>query len=1060
MSRFNLSAWAVKHQALVLFLIIAISIAGVSSYLQLGRAEDPSFSIKVMVIEAFWPGATAEEMQSQVADRIEKRLQELPYFDHVTTYSRPGATVLQLSLRDDVPARRVADIWYQTRKKTTDSKKDLPEGVIGPVFNDEYGDVFSAVYMISGDGLSLAELKDYGETVRQRLLSVRNVSKVDLVGNVDQRIYIEYSYRKLSTLAISPPLIIDSIRKQNAMEPAGFVETDADRVYVRVSGAFTGADAVAAVPVEDAGRTFRLGDITDVKRGYEDPPSFLVRHQGKPAVGVVVAMADGGNVLELGVNLAAAIKELRSQIPIGVQIDQIADQPRVVEESVGEFLESFLEALIIVLVVSFVSLGWRTGIVVAIAVPLVLAIVFTVMDVSRMNLDRISLGALIIALGLLVDDAIIAVEMMVVKMEQGSDRIEAAGFAWTSTAFPMLTGTLVTAAGFLPVGFAKSTAGEYAGGIFWVVGLSLIVSWFVAVIFTPYLGMKLLPQPVHGGGQGSKLHASRPYQMLRSAVTWSVEHRKTVIALVICAFALAAVGFTFVQQQFFPTSSRPELFIEVRLPEGSAIEVTEKAARQAEELLIGDRDVKTYTTYIGAGSPRFFLALNPVLPNESFALVVIMTSGPEGRERLKAKLEQAVADAAVPGARVRVDGLNFGPPVGFPVQFRLIGPDPKRLREIGAEVRQIMRQNPNARDVQFDWNEQAKAIRLEVDQERGRALGLTPHEISFTLQALLSGYKIAEYRERIDLIPVVARAIPSERLNLDSFADLTIPSRGGVRVPLSQIARIHYDFEDPILWRRTREYVLTVRADVVEGVQPPTVSKAILTQLNGVIAGLPTGYRIEVGGSIEESNKANTALFKVFPVMFLVMLTLLMIQLQSFSKLFLVFSTAPLGFIGATAFLLAFDAPFGFTALLGLIALGGMIMRNTVILVDQIDEDRRAGLSQWEAIIESTIRRSRPVVLTALAAILAMIPLSRSVFWGPMAITLMGGLLVGTVLTLLFLPALYAFWFRVHRPEGVAVPPADTEPAIENPSAPAGRSADSREVREIPLPRINASMGP
>ena len=1033
MPHFNLSAWAVKHQALVLFVIIAISIAGVSACAQLGRAEDPSFTIKVMVIQAFWPGATAQEMQSQVADRIEKRLQELPYFDYVKTYSRPGVTVLQLQIRDDVPGRMVPDLWYQARKKTTDSRKDLPEGVIGPVFNDEYGDVFSAIYMISGDGLSLAELKNYAETVRQRLLSVHDVSKIDIVGTVDQRIYIEYSYKKLSTLAIASTQIIESIRRQNAMAPAGFVDTGGDRVNVRVSGAFNGADAVAAVPVEDAGRTFRLGDITDVKRGYEDPPSFLVRQQGRPAVGVVVAMADGGNVLELGTNLAAAIKELKTQIPIGVQIDQIADQPKVVEESVGEFLHSFVEALVIVLAVSFVSLGWRTGIVVAVVVPLVLAIVFVVMDAAGMKLDRVSLGALIIALGLLVDDAIIAIEMMVVKMEQGLDRIAAAGFAWTSTAFPMLTGTLVTAAGFLPVGFARSTAGEYAGGIFWVVGLALVASWFVAVIFTPYLGVKLLPKPAHVAAPGADLHTSRPHRILRSFVTWSVAHRRTVIALVIGAFALAGVGFTFLQQQFFPTSSRPELFIEVRLPEGSAIGATDAAARKAEQLLVGDPDVQTYTTYIGAGSPRFFLALNPVLANESFALVVIMTTGAEGRERLKTKLERAVADGAVLGARVRIDRLNFGPPVGFPLQFRVTGTDPQKVREIGAEVRRIMRQNPDARDVQFDWNEQAKVISLEVDQERARVLGLTPAEISFTLQTLLAGSKIAEYREGIDLIPVVARAIPSERLNLDGFADLTVPTRGGVRVPISQIARIHYDFEDPILWRRNRDYVLTVRADVMQGVQPPTVSNAILTKLNGVIATLPAGYRIELGGAIEESNKANAALFKIFPVMFLVMLTLLMIQLQSFAKLFLVFSTAPLGLIGATTALLAFNAPFGFTALLGLIALGGMIMRNTVILVDQIDEDMRAGLSQWDAIIESTIRRTRPVVLTALAAILAMIPLSRSIFWGPMAITMMGGLLVATILTLLFLPALYAFWFRVRRPKDV-VPPLTTEPEIMVPA--------------------------
>ncbi len=1045
MFRFNLSAWAVKHQALVLFLIIAIAVAGASSYLHLGRAEDPSYTIKVMVIQAFWPGATAEEMQSQVADRIEKRLQELPYFDYVKTYSRPGVTVLQPVLKDNVPGRRVPDIWYQTRKKSTDIKKDLPEGVIGPVFNDEYGDVFSAVYMLSGEGVSLAELKDYAEMARQRLLQVRDVTKVDTTGTIDQRIYIEYSYKKLSTLGVSPQVVIDSIRKQNAMVPAGFVETGADSVPIRVSGAFSGAEAVAAVPVEANGVTFRLGDIVDVKRGYQDPPSFLVRHQGKPAVGVVVAMAEGGNVLELGANLAIAVQDLKARIPTGIHLDQIANQPEVVAESVGEFLKSFLEALIIVLAVSFISLGWRTGIVVALAVPLVLAIVFIVMDAASMNLDRITLGALIIALGLLVDDAIISVEMMLVKMEQGVDRLEAAAFAWTSTAFPMLTGTLVTAAGFLPVGFAKSSAGEYAGGIFWVVGLSLVVSWFVAVIFTPYLGAKLLPNFSHAGHQGRAQHGSRAYRLLRAALNWSIQHRKLVLVVTIAAFVLAGIGFTLVQKQFFPTSSRPELFIEIRLPEGSAIGVTEAAARQAEQLLAGDGDVKTFTTYVGAGSPRFFLALNPVLANESFALVVIMTTGSEGRERLKGKLERAVADGAVPGARVRVDRLNFGPPVGFPVQFRVMGPDPRKLREIAGAVREIMRQNPNARDVQFDWNEQAKSIRLEVDQERARALGLTPQEVSFTLQALLSGLKIAEYREGINLIDIVARAIPSERLNLDGIADLTIPARGGVRVPLSQIARIHYDFEDPILWRRNRDYVLTVRADVTEGTQPPTVSTEIAAKLQGVTGGLPTGYRIELGGSIEESNKANAALFNIFPVMFLAMLTLLMIQLQSFSKLFLVFSTAPLGLIGASGFLLAFDAPFGFTALLGLIALGGMIMRNTVILVEQIDEDTRSGLSQWDAIVESTIRRSRPVVLTALAAILAMIPLSESVFWAPMAITLMGGLLVATILTLLFLPALYAFWFRVRRPEAVAAPPLER---VE----PAGVAVKGRRPEELLVP--------
>jgi multidrug efflux pump subunit AcrB len=1017
-SRGNVSAWAVAHPALVLFLIIVFSIAGLFSYLNLGRAEDPSFAIKTMVVSAAWPGATAEEMQDQVADKLEKRLQELELFDYVKTYTRPGVTVIQVQLKDQARAKEVDDAWYQVRKKLNDTKPTLPQGVQGPFFDDEYGDVYSAIYMLSGNDVSLAKLKDYAEIVRQRLLRTPGVSKVDIVGVRDQRIFIEFSHRKLATLGITPQAIFDSVARQNAVTAAGTIETSADRIDVRVTGAFKGEAAIAEVPIEAGGTTLRLGDIATIKRGYEDPPSSIVRHNGAESVGLVVAMTTGANVLELGEKLKEAITDARAQVPTGVEIDQITDQPRVVEESVSEFLRSFVEALAIVLVVSFISLGWRSGLVVATSVPLVLAVVLLVMDVAGLNLDRITLGSLIIALGLLVDDAIIAVEMMVVKMEQGWTRVQAAAAAWDSTAFPMLTGTLVTAAGFLPVGLAKSTAGEYAGNIFWIVGLALVVSWVVAVFFTPYIGVKLLPNYTkHAETHGSHdIYDTRLYRTLRRAVSWSVRHRWIVILLTLGAFSSAIAAFTQVQQQFFPTSSRPELFIEIRMPEGTSIGVTEAAAKKAEALIKGDPDLDYYTSYIGEGSPRFFLALNPVLPNESFALIVMMTKGAEARERLKTRLEQLVADNVIPEARLRIDRLNFGPPVGFPVQFRVTGPDSDSVREVADKVRTAMRANPNTRDVQFDWNEQKKSIRLEVDQDRARSLGLTPQDISQTLSTLLSGYTVSEYREGIELVPVVARAIPEERLGLGSFEDLTIPTRSGAAIPITQVARVHYGFEDPILWRRNRDVVLTVRSDIAPGMQAPDVTAQIQPAIDQIAATLPPSMRIEVGGAVEESAKANAALFKIFPFMFLAMLTILMLQLQSFSTLFLVFSTAPLGLIGASFSLLLFDAPFGFNALLGLIALAGMIMRNTVILVDQIDADVASGLTRWDAIIESTVRRSRPLVLTALAAILAMIPLSRSVFWGPMAITMMGGLLVATILTLLFLPALYAAWFRVRKP--------------------------------------------
>ncbi len=1025
MKRFNLSAWAVSHPTLILFLMIVLGVAGFFSYEKLGRAEDPYFTVKVVNVSVMWPGATAAEMQTQVADPIEKKLQELPYFEKVQTYSKPAFTAMQVTFRDSTPPKDVPHLFYLLRKKLDDVQGQLPAGILGPVVNDEFSDVDSILYMMTGDGADYAQLKKTAEGFRQHLLRVPGVTKVDLYGTQDERIYVEFSHAKLATLGITPQALFDSLAKQNNVVPAGTVETSAQRVPLRVTGALDGAKAVAETPVESNGRVFRLGDIATVSHGFVDPPSFVVRQEGKPALGIGVVTAKGANILELGKDVEKTTADFMKGVPQGIDVKLIADQPKVVEHAVGEFVDSFIEALAIVLFVSFIALGWRTGIVVALSVPLVLGIVFIVMNGMSLDLHRITLGALIIALGLLVDDAIIAVEMMVVKMEQGWDRIRAASFAWESTAFPMLTGTLVTAAGFLPIGFANSAVGEYAGGIFWIVAIALVASWFVAVIFTPYIGVKLLPDvKASHGHDPHAVYDTRIYRALRAVVRWCVEHSVTVVAATVGVFVLAVVGFGHVQQQFFPLSERPELFLQLRLPEGTAFNVTEKAVKEAEKLLKDDKDIATYTSYVGQGSPRFWLGLNPQLPNEAFAEIVVVAKDVEARERIKAKIENAVADGGLPEARVRVDRFNFGPPVGFPVQFRVIGPDPGKVRELAYQVRDIVKQNPNVKDPQLDWNEQSPYLKLVVDQDRARAMGLTPQDVSQALAMLISGVQVTTIRDGIEKVGVVARAIPSERLDLAHVGDLTVTSRNGIAVPLQQIARIEYAHEEPILWRRNRDMAITVRADVVDGVQAPDVTNQISPKLQQIRDSLEPAYRIEPGGAFEESAKGNASIFALFPVMVIVMLTLLMIQLQSFSRLFLVFLTAPLGIVGASFGLNIANAPFGFVALLGLIALAGMIMRNTVILVDQIETDVASGLSRREAIVEATVRRARPVVLTALAAILAMIPLSRSAFWGPMAITIMGGLFVATFLTLLYLPGLYALWFRKSLGVGSSEQPA------------------------------------
>ncbi|MCX7898776.1 MAG: efflux RND transporter permease subunit, partial [Methylocystis sp.] len=975
---------------------------------------------------ALWPGATAKEMRDQVADLIEKKLQELPLLDKIETYTKPGFVAMQVWFRDSAPPAEVPRLFYQLRKKIYDLKPNLPAGVIGPKVNDEYGDVDTVMFAVNGVGADYHLLNQVVELLRQKLLAVPDTTKVDVYGDQGRRIFVEFSESKLANLSVQPQQIFDSLAKQNAITDAGVFETRANRVRVQVTGELKGAPAIAAIPIEAGGKVMRLGDLANVYEGFEDPPTFLVRYKGEPAIIVGVVMAKGGNVITFGKNIAAAVAEVRARIPVGIEIDQIADQPKVVEGAVTEFTHSFLEALIIVLGVSFLSLGARAGIVVALSVPLVLAIVFIFMNLMGIDLQRISLGALIIALGLLVDDAIIAVEMMMVKMEQGFDRVKAATFAWESTAFPMLTGTLITAAGFLPVGFANSAVGEYTGSMFWVLLVALIASWFVAVMFTPHLGVTLLPDfgKLHPHHDPDEIYQTPAYQRLRAVITWAVDHRLKVIGGVIGIFALAVFGFFVVQKQFFPYAERLELFFQMRLPEGSAIGATLETVKQAEALLKGDPDAEHYTAYVGQGPPRFWLGLNPELPNEAYAEIVIVSKSVEARERLKKRLEAAIEAGALPQARARIDRFSYGPPVGFAGQFRVIGDDPTKVREIASQIRDIMRTDVGVDDPHLSWNEQTPSVRLVIDQDRARLLGLTPQDVSNRLRMMISGVTVTTLRDGIDQVDVVMRASASERGDLGRLRDMVIYSRDGAPVTVSQVAKIVYEHEEPIFWRRNRDMMITVRSGVKDGVQAPDVTTRLWPKLAAIREALPPGYRIEAGGAIEESEKGNNSIFAVFPLVGVVMLTIVMFQLQNFTRVALVMMSAPLGVIGASLALNLAGAPFGFVALLGLIALSGMDMRNSIILVDQVRQDLDRGEKYRDAIIGATVRRARPVALTALAAILAMIPLSRSAFWGPMALTIMGGLFVATFLTVLFLPALYATWFRRHLDEGVEAPQA------------------------------------
>jgi multidrug efflux pump len=1026
MNRFNLSEWAVTHRAMVLFLIIATLAVGGLSFARLGRLEDPNFNIPSITAVVAWPGATAQEVQDQVLNRVERELQELEHFDHVRSFSRQGYGAITLWLKGGTTKAEMDNAWYQARKKIADARHEFPAGVQGPAFNDEFSDVYSVLYAVKAPELSMAELVAVAEDVKRHLQAVPGVNKVDVLGKQAERVYVEISSRRLAALGLPPNAVFEALARQNLVAPAGAVDAALDRIQVRVDGSLKSVRDVGDVSIEAGGQLLQLKDVATVRAGYEDPPSFTIRRNAEPVLAIGVTMARNGNILSLGEALDARMSEVQRQLPAGVQLEKYADQPRVVADSVWEFERSFLEALAIVLAVSLLFLGWRTGVVVAASVPLVLGLVAAVMFAAGWNLDRISLGALIIALGLLVDDAIIAVEMMVVKLEEGWDRVRAATFAYSSTAFPMLSGTLVTVAGFMPVGFARSLAGEYAGGIFWIVGVALIASWFVAVVFTPYLGLVMLPKKAAAAAHRNPYDGPL-YARLRRLIDMAVTHRRWVLMGTVAAFALAGAGMLLVQQQFFPTASRPELLVELRLREGASFEATQREVQRMEQRLKADPEILGFTAYTGAGSPRFYLSLAPELPNPGFAQFVVLTAGTPQRERVRGRLLALFAKGEdFPDVQPRVTRLEFGPPVGFPVQFRVTGPQAAQVRAIAYRVRDVARQSSLVRDTQLDWNEQVRSVSVRVDQDQARAVGLNSVDIQRLVQATLSGAAATQIRKGEELVDVVVRAAPDERRSLSQLEDIPLFTPSGAVVPLSQVARIEPGFEEPVLWRRNRHLALTVRSDLADGVQAPHATSRILASLQPVIDGLPPGYRIEVGGIPEESDKANLALFAVFPAMLAATLLVLMAQLHSFSRVLMVLLTAPLGLIGIVPALLAFNAPFGFVALLGVTALAGMIMRNSVILVDQIEQDIAQGTQPWHAIVEATVRRSRPVVLTAATAILAMLPLSRSVFWGPMAISIMGGLVAATALTLVFVPALYAAWFRVRRdtaapaPDGVA----------------------------------------
>jgi multidrug efflux pump len=1022
---FNLSDWALRHKSFVVYLMLAAAIAGIWAYGKLGREEDPPFTIKTMVVKTLWPGATATDTLNQVTDRIEKKLEELQNLDYVKSYTKAGESVVFVNLKDTVSGQAVQPLWYQVRKKIDDIRHTLPAGVAGPFFNDEFGDTFSLIFALTADGFGHRELRDIADRLRAELLRVRDVAKVELVGVQDEKIYLEFSTLKIAALGLEAGALFQALQNQNAIAPSGTVDAGPERIAIRVSGEFTSEASLKAVNFRAGDRFFRLGDIATVRRAYVDPPQPMFRFNGEPAIGLAVAMTSGGDVEALGRNVKARMGELARELPVGVDVHLVADQPHVVKEAVGAFTKSLVEAIAIVLAVSFLALGFRPGIVVAVAIPLVLAITFVLMKFLGISLQRISLGALIIALGLLVDDAMIAVEMMIKKMEEGADKIRAATFTYTSTAFPMLTGTLVTIVGFVPVGFAHSGAGEYCFSLFAVVGIALIVSWLVAVLFTPLTGVAILPDKIEGhGGHGS----SRLSRWFRATLDLALRRKWLVLGASAGLFAASLVGMRFVPQQFFPKSDRPEVLIDLTLPQSASLNATQATVDRVEKLLKADADVAHWSFYVGQGAIRFYLPLDQQLANDHFAQAVVVTKGHKVRANVIARLEQAFArdfDALM----ARVTPLELGPPVGWPLKFRVSGPDPAKARELAQGFARELGQNPNTRNINFDWNETAKVIKVEVDQDRARALGLSSQQLATSINAVLSGTRVTQLRESTYLIDIVARAVPEERAKLDTLRNLMLGAPGGRRVPLEQVATLSYQLEPPLIWRRQRLPTVTVQADVVPGIEASTVARELDPAIQEFRAKLPAGYGVVLGGVIEDSAKAQASIFVVVPIMLFLMATILMVQLMSMQRLFLVLLTAPLALIGAAGALLVARAPMGFVAILGVVSLIGMVIRNSVILIAQIDEHIADGEHPWSAVISATEHRLRPILLTAAAAILGMIPIAPTVFWGPMAYAVMGGLVVATLLTLVFLPALYVAWFRI-APQSATAAPAAVEPAL------------------------------
>lgn len=1030
---FNLSKWALDHPALTRYLMVVLMLLGFAAYFQLGQDEDPPFTFRAMVVRTYWPGATAQQVAEQVTDKIERTLQEVPYADIIRSYSKPGESQIIFQIKDSSRAGEVPNVWYQVRKKVGDMRITLPAGIQGPFFNDEFGDVYGVIYALESDGgFNYAEVKTLADDVRQQLLRVRDVAKVELFGVQDEKLFVEISQKRLAQLGLDINQVLTQLGQQNAVESAGAVQTPLDVVQVRVGGQFNAIEDLRAMPVRGtSGNQLRLGDIADIKRGYVDPPAIKVHHQGKEVIALGVSMAKGGDIIALGKSLNTTMERLKAELPAGMRLVQLQDQPTAVATSVNEFVKVLIEAVVIVLAVSFIALGFhkrpekglplwrryyidiRPGLVVGITIPLVLAVTFLAMNYWGIGLHKISLGSLIIALGLLVDDAIIAVEMMVRKMEEGYDKVRAATFAYEVTAMPMLTGTLITAAGFLPIGLAQSAVGEYTFAIFAVTVIALVLSWLVSVYFVPYLGTLLLKaKPVSAEHQE---HFDTPfYRNFRRAVDWCVEHRWITIGATLLTFALGIVGMGKVQQQFFPDSSRPEILVALWSPEGTAFAASEEVARRVEQRLMAEPGVNTVSTWVGSGVPRFYLPLDQVFPQTNVSQLIVMPKDLRTRETLRVKLPALLAQE-FPEVRGRVTLLPNGPPVPYPVMFRVVGPDPAVLREQADQVKAAMRQSPNTRGVNDNWNESVKVLRLEVDQAKARALGVTSQSIAQASRTMLAGTPVGQYREGDKLIDIVLRQPLDERNAISDLGNAYLPTASGRAIPFTQIAKPVFNWEPGVMWREGRSYAITVQSDIVEGLQGATVTNELLPQLRALEAKWPPGYKIQVAGAVEESSKGSSSIVVGVPIMLFLTFTLLMLQLHSFSRSMLVFLTGPLGIAGVAGALLLLNRPFGFVALLGVIALMGMIQRNSVILIDQIEQDRARGVPAWDAIVESAVRRLRPIVLTAAAAVLAMIPLSRSVFWGPMAVAIMGGLIVATVLTLLALPAMYAAWFRVKR---------------------------------------------